>query len=272
MRGAQTSDRLKVFLRVASIVLLATFTHSVPAIAATLRVSWASGTEADLAGYRLKYGTSPGQYDATLDVGHVTTCEVPGLQLDQRYYIAITAYDMSGNESAPSAEVSARLPGSLAPIPSIEAALELTTRSIYALLGKGTPFVLHGRNFAPGVAVDLGEGISHGPVVLNTQGILQFVATVDAQAATGPRTVTVWNPDGGLGGRTESMTVVKSPDINDDCRVDVIDLNAFARAWNETAGESHYSPDADFDGNGYIGPDDLAIFVQYYLRVFPGCP
>jgi hypothetical protein len=30
--------------------------------------------------------------------------------------------------------------------------------------------------------------------------------------------------------------------------------------------------DADFDGDGYIGPDDLAIFMQYYLRVFPGCP
>lgn len=272
MPGAQTSDRLKVLLGAASIVFLANLAHPPSAIAATLRISWASGTEADLAGYRLKYGTSPGQYGANIDVGNATTYEVQGLEIDQRYYIAVTAYDMAGNESAPSAEVSARLPGSLAPIPSIEAALELTTRSIYALLGKGTPFVLYGRNFAPGVAVDLGEGISHGPVVLNAQGNLQFVATVDAQAATGPRTVTVWNPDGGLGGRTESMTVVKSPDINDDCHVDVVDLNALARAWNEIGGESRYSPDADFDGDGYIGPDDLAIFVQYYLRVFPGCP
>ena len=272
MPGAQTSDRLKVLLGAACIVFLANLAHPASAIAATLRVSWASGTEADLAGYRLKYGTSPGQYDTIIDVGDVTTCEVPGLEVDLRYYIAIIAYDMAGLESAPSAEVSARLPGSLAPIPSIEAALEQTTRSIYALRGRTTPFILYGRNFAPGVAVDLGEGISHGQMVLSSLGNLQFYATVDAQAATGPRTVTVWNPDGGLGGRTESMTVVKSPDINDDCHVDVIDLNALARAWNEVGGESGYTPDADFDGDGYIGPDDLAIFVQYYLRVFPGCP
>jgi len=272
MRGAQKTDRLKVYLGAAFAVLLIGLADPASTIAATLRVSWASGTEGDLAGYRLKYGTSPGQYDADIDVGLTTSWELPDLEVNQRYYVVVTAYDQSGNRSDPSAEVSARIPSSLAPIPALDAALEASTNSIYALRGRSNVFVLYGRNFAVGADVDLGAGINPGTTVRNSQGNIQFVAAVTAQATTGPRTVTVSNPDGGVGSRSESLTVVKSPDINDDCRVDVIDLNALARAWNETNGESRYTADADFDGDGYIGPDDLAIFVQYYLRVFPGCP
>ncbi len=272
MRGVRKTDRLKVLLRAAFIVLLANFLHPASTIAASLRVSWASGIEADLAGYRLWYGTSPGQHGSTIDVGPATSCEIPDLDVNRRYYVVVTAYDESGNESAPSAEVSAQIPSSLAPIPTLDAALEASTNSIYALRGRSNIFVLSGRNFAVGADVDLGTGINPGTTVRNAQGNIQFVAAVTAQAPMGPRTVTVSNPDGGIGSRSEALTVVKSPDINDDCHVDVIDLNALARAWNESSGETRYNTDTDFDGDGYIGPNDLAIFVQYYLRVFPGCP
>jgi hypothetical protein len=253
-------------------VLLSGLAHPASAIAATLRVSWASGTEGDLAGYRLSYGTSSGHYGATIDVGPATSWEIPDLEVNQRYYFVVSAYNLSGIESGPSAEVSAQVPASLDPIPTLEAALEATTNSIYALRGRSTVFVLYGRNFSVGAAVDLGAGIDPGTTVRNPQGNIQFVAAVLPEATAGPRTVTVSNPDGGAGSRSEALTVVRSPDINGDCHVDVIDLNALARGWNETNGESRYTVDADFDGDGYIGPDDLAIFMQYYLRVFPGCP
>lgn len=272
MPGAVTSYRLKRLMGAASLALLANLSYPVPTIAATLRVSWASGTEADLAGYRLRYGTAPGLYDATVEVGLANSCELPGLEVDRRYYIVVTAVDATGNESDPSAEVSGEVPASPAPIPAIDAALEAVTHSIYALQGKPNIFIVYGRNLEVGATVDIGPGVTPGATTRTAQGNLQFVATVAAQALPGPRTVTVSNPDGGTGSRSDSLTVVKSPDINLDCHVDVVDLNALARAWNESRGESRYADAADFDGDGYIGPDDLAVFVQYYLRVFPGCP
>ena len=272
MRGTPKTDRLKSFLGAACVGLLANLALPSPTIAASLRVTWASGTEADLAGYRLSYGTSPGQYDATIELGPVNSHQIDGLMVDERYYIVVTALDAAGNPSAPSAEVSARIPASLAPMPSVDATMEISTRSIYALAGRSTVFVVYGRNLTVGAGVDLGPGISVSSPVLNAQGDLQFVANVAPDAAPGPRTVTVTNQDGGIGSRSDTVTVVRSPDINRDCHVDVLDLNAFARAWNETTGESRYTDAADFDGDGYVGPEDLAIFVQYYLRVFPGCP
>lgn len=272
MPGCSPTDRLKRLLGAGCIALLANLAHAAPTIAATLRVSWASGTEADLAGYRLRYGTAPGQYVRTVDVGLVNSCELNDLDRDQAYYISVYAYDTAGNESDPSAEVSARLPGSMAPVPSLNAAFELGTHSIYALRGRSSIFVVYGTGFVPGATVDFGAGIDAGPAILNPQGNLQMSRLVESDASMGPRTVTVSNPDGGVGSRSDTVTVVRSPDINADCRVDVVDLNAMARAWNEASGEASYTAASDLDGDDYIGPEDLAIFVQYYLRVFSGCP
>ena len=59
----------------------------------------------DLAGYKLYYGTSSGNYSVAIDVGNVTTFKVDGLS-SGTYYFAVTAYDASGNESDYSNEVS----------------------------------------------------------------------------------------------------------------------------------------------------------------------
>ena len=54
--------------------------------------------------------------------------------------------------------------------------------------------------------------------------------------------------------------------------VDVADLNALARAWNEETGEARYAPAVDLDGDDYVGPEDLTIFVNYFGREFSSCP
>lgn len=78
-----------------------------PAVA-TLR--WAAVSDADVAGYRIYYGTSPGSYvqaqGAGLDAGNTTTFMLNGLVSRTTYYIAVSAYDAARNESALSAEVS----------------------------------------------------------------------------------------------------------------------------------------------------------------------
>lgn len=74
--------------------------------AGSVTVSWNHNTEADLAGYRVYYGTQSQNYQTTLDVGLDTFKVVDNLQEGVRYYFAVTAYDTANNESDFSEEVS----------------------------------------------------------------------------------------------------------------------------------------------------------------------
>lgn len=71
-----------------------------------LDLAWDANQEADLAGYKVYYGTSSREYINFIDVGNVTTYRLDDLLEDMTYYIAVTAYDISGNESDFSEEVS----------------------------------------------------------------------------------------------------------------------------------------------------------------------
>ena len=60
----------------------------------------------DLAGYKIYYGTSPGNYTGRIDVGVETTqFTVKGLK-SGTYYFVVTAYNVTRNESGYSNEVS----------------------------------------------------------------------------------------------------------------------------------------------------------------------
>ena len=72
----------------------------------SLNLEWNANGESDLDGYKVYYGTSPGSYGSPRDVGDVTEYELTGLVEGVRYYIAITAYDTSENESEMSDEES----------------------------------------------------------------------------------------------------------------------------------------------------------------------
>jgi hypothetical protein len=74
-------------------------------LASTLRISWNNNPEPDLCGYNIYYGTLSGKYEYVLDVGSSVCVDIDGFQEDTVYFIAITAYDFSGNESDFSREV-----------------------------------------------------------------------------------------------------------------------------------------------------------------------
>lgn len=79
-------------------------------------LSWTQNGEADLAGYKLYYGTAPGVYTFSVDVGLTATPTAPSYTMTNlaRYgliYFAVTAYDNASppNESTVSNQVSKAL-------------------------------------------------------------------------------------------------------------------------------------------------------------------
>ncbi len=76
----------------------------------TATLTWDAVPLADISGYRVYYGTTPGTYfqplGQGLNAGNVTTSTVAGFQSGTTYYFATTAYDTLNNESGYSNEVS----------------------------------------------------------------------------------------------------------------------------------------------------------------------
>ncbi|MGH7452819.1 MAG: fibronectin type III domain-containing protein, partial [bacterium] len=78
--------------------------------AGALKASWNANTEPDLAGYKIYYGLSSGNYTISINVGNVTQYTVNQLTEGLVYHFVVTAYDTAGNESAYSQEVSGQIP------------------------------------------------------------------------------------------------------------------------------------------------------------------
>jgi hypothetical protein len=82
----------------------------------SLKVVWSANTEADLAGYKVYWGTASGTYPNSRNVGNTTSYTITGLTEGMKYYIAVTAYDTDGNESGysePTSAVPNELPGDI---------------------------------------------------------------------------------------------------------------------------------------------------------------
>lgn len=71
-------------------------------------LTWNANKEGDLAGYKVYRATASGAYGAPIAtlLGNVTTYQAAGLQFGKTYFFVVTAYDIAGNESAYSNEVS----------------------------------------------------------------------------------------------------------------------------------------------------------------------
>jgi prepilin-type N-terminal cleavage/methylation domain-containing protein len=76
-----------------------------------LKLNWSSNTDSDIAGYMIFYGLAPGSYVGRARVDHLAgatqTFQLPDLPSSGvPYYIALSAFDASGNQSGISAEIS----------------------------------------------------------------------------------------------------------------------------------------------------------------------
>lgn len=72
--------------------------------------SWDANQETDLGGYNVYFGASSGQYGAPIDVGLATSYQTSDLEGGTTYFVVVTAYDTSGNESDFSDEASVYIP------------------------------------------------------------------------------------------------------------------------------------------------------------------
>jgi len=91
-------------------VLLAVALFPVWAWSADVRLAWEPNSEADLAGYKVHYGTASGSYSTAVDVGKVTTATVSNLSEGTTYYFSASAYNTAALSSGYSNEVSYSVP------------------------------------------------------------------------------------------------------------------------------------------------------------------
>jgi len=86
--------------------------------AATVTLAWDPNHEPTVAGYRLYVGTSSRHYTSSVDVANSTRATISSLIEGVTYYMAVTAYDTSGNQSGYSDEIVYTAPGGSSPSPS----------------------------------------------------------------------------------------------------------------------------------------------------------
>ncbi len=78
--------------------------------AATVVLAWESGSSNAIAGNKVYYGNSSGNYQYSIDAGNYESCSISGLQEGKTYYFAATSYDTSKTESDYSEELVYQIP------------------------------------------------------------------------------------------------------------------------------------------------------------------
>jgi hypothetical protein len=175
-RFARASSRYGLALLL--MVLCAT-----PSLASSVTLAWDANTEPDLAGYVVHYGTQPGTYTNSTDVGNRITWTVSNLTAGHSYYFVVRAYNTSGLTSAPSQEVSTFIP--------LPPTITAVTPNAGSYVG-GTAVTITGTNFRSGATVWFGWVRAASTVVVSGTTI----TAVTAASPGGLVDVRVTNPDG----------------------------------------------------------------------------
>ena len=181
-------------IRALSFAVVAVLACSATLSAQTL--TWNANTESNLAGYIVQYGTQSGNPSTSINVGNVTSRTVTGLTAGTTYYFRVVAYNTTGQQSAPSTQVSYTVPGgSTAPtITSVSPTSGPTTG--------GTLITITGTNFATGATVRVGGALATGITLVSST---QLRATTPAGSA-GARDVQVTNSSGSSATRAGAFT------------------------------------------------------------------
>jgi hypothetical protein len=99
--------------RATSVFIGSLLTIGARADAGSLTLAWDPNSEPDLAGYVLWYGSQPGTYTTSIDVGNQTSFRVANLTDGASYYFAVRAYNTRGATSGMSNEIAGTVPVAL---------------------------------------------------------------------------------------------------------------------------------------------------------------
>ena len=101
------SNRLQSQLIFLGIMIVLSCILTSPGFALTVSLNWSASPDKDISGYSISYGIEPNNYDQSLeiDVGNHTEGTIGSLNDNTTYYIAVRAYDYSGQFSDYSNEV-----------------------------------------------------------------------------------------------------------------------------------------------------------------------
>jgi len=113
---ARYSQSFLLALAITLTSLVPAATQASDAVAPAVSLTWMPNPEENLAGYKLHFGSSSGNYSTVLDVGAVRIAPLPPMILGQTYYVALSAYDTNAREGPLSEEliVTASPPGPVA--------------------------------------------------------------------------------------------------------------------------------------------------------------
>lgn len=76
----------------------------------TVVLGWDPPTNSMVAGYKLYFGSSSGNYNITQDVGTNTVATVSNLSLGSNYFFTVTSYTAAGMQSPPANELKVSVP------------------------------------------------------------------------------------------------------------------------------------------------------------------
>ncbi|WP_052574021.1 fibronectin type III domain-containing protein [Haloferula sp. BvORR071] len=122
---------LALVLAVLSSLILPAALQAAEAPAVSL--AWNANPESSVTGYKVYFGTQSGVYDNVADVGKVTQTSLPALTMGSTYFMAVSAYNSSGQESPKSAEFKVT---ATTPVPPIDTTFAITPGSGSASQGK----------------------------------------------------------------------------------------------------------------------------------------
>lgn len=130
---------------------------------------------------------------------------------------------------------------------------------------------LAGAELREPLALEAGAGISFRDIALVSSGTVTARMDVSGSATTGPRSITVTNPDGQSASLEGAIMVGNDParaDMDGSGAVDGRDLAILARAFATFSGDVRYDPVADLDGDGAVDGVDLALLAASFGRTF----
>jgi len=240
-----------------------------PAIAGTIDLAW--DPVAGAAGYRVYYGTSPGNYTQHKDFT-TTAATLTNLTDCTTWYVAVKAYNGAGESPSFSNELSgwAR--------PEITGATPSAMKQ-----GDQTVVNISGKNFQPGATIQFGDPpkqrLYQASVVTQSCNAMQLVLTADPPSrhippAKAEKTlIEVVNPDDVFGQRSNAFEILINParfDVNQSDNatlgaIDGKDLVWLLRVFRSQEGaDPSYDPDFDFDGDGWVDGNDLAFIASNF--------